>query len=300
MKKQIAFVAGTALCVGAASAQMNSKMGAAGSILPSMNATEAGGNSNVRAPVVSSLTYDGTSTWGFAGQDFESVFDLYDTFVFETFSISADAELTEFRSTAFGSVNPFATEDIIVEIYPISDLGDLCDDANLPTPLLTSTPGAGFYDGVDGVSDFGGQCLAAGEYIIRWGGRLDFTTFGQIYFFGQAGAHDTGGGTADDGMQSNPGNAFGLGICFATNDGGTLLDTGVNYILCGEAGDCGDVCPDPNGCGDWDGDGDSDGDDFFGFLDDFSNGDPCADITGNGNIDGDDFFAFLDAFVQPC
>ena len=104
MKKQIAFVAGTALCVGAASAQPDSEMGAAGSIVPTMKAVEAGGHSNVRGPTIASLTYDGVENYGFAGQDFESIFDLYDTFCCERFSIDADAQLTEFRTTL--RINP--------------------------------------------------------------------------------------------------------------------------------------------------------------------------------------------------
>lgn len=302
MKKQIAFVAGTALCVGAASAQvMNPNLGAAGSIVPSMKASEAGGQSGLRGPTVASLTYDGTSSWGFAGQDFESVFDLYDTFVCERFGTTADANLTEFRSTGFGTSNPFGATDMIAEIYAAADEADICDDGTLPAPMMTSVPGTGFYDGVDGVTDMGGQCLPAGDYVLRWGIQLNFTTFGQVFFFGQAGAHDNGLGTADDGFQSNPGNAFGLGFCFNTSDGGTGLPTGVNFILTGDPGDCGGGgCPDPTGCGDWDGDGDSDGDDFFAYLTSFANGDPCADLDGSGGIDGNDFFAYLDAFVNPC
>ncbi len=302
MKRQIVFVAGTAMCVGTASAQvMNPNLGAAGNIVPSMQASEPGGHGGVRLPVIASLTYDGTSSWGFAGQDFESVFDIYDISVCERFCTDQDFNLTEFRSTAFGNSNPFGMTDMNVNIYRAVDEADLCDGPPLPTPVLSSAPGTGFYDGVDAVANFNGACLPAGEYVICWQVVMDFTTFGQIFFFGQAGPHDTGCGNPDDGFQSNPGDAFNLGFCFNTSDGGTGQPTGVNFILCGDPSDCGGGgCPDPNGCGDWDGDGDSDGDDFFAYLDSFINGDPCADITGNGSIDGDDFFAFLDAFVQPC
>ena len=304
MKKQIAFVAGTALCVGAASAQMSGGMGAAASIVPGMDAGEAGGRSNVRNPVVASLEYDGVATYGFAGQDFESVFDLYDTFCCERFSTDADANLTEFRSTGFGNGNPFGTTDFICEIYEASQEADICDDGTLPAPLMISVPGAGFYDGVDGVTDFdsGGdpQCLPGGDYIARWGAELNFGTFGQVFFFAQAGDHTTGGGTADDGFQSNPGNAFGMGFCFDVVDGGTGLPTGINFILCGDTADCGGGDPCVSFCGDIDGDGDSDSDDFFTYLDLFVAQDPCADIDQDGDHDSDDFFSYLDLFVIPC
>eukprot|EP01024_Parvocaulis_polyphysoides_P009850 TRINITY_DN1319_c0_g1_i5.p2 TRINITY_DN1319_c0_g1~~TRINITY_DN1319_c0_g1_i5.p2 ORF type:complete len:220 (-),score=54.14 TRINITY_DN1319_c0_g1_i5:23-682(-) len=196
MKKQIAFVAGTALCVGAASAQMSGGMGAAGSIVHQADAGQAGGSGTVRDVVIASLEYDGTLTYGYAGQDFESVFDLYDTFCCERITTGADATLTEFRSTGFGNGNPFGMTDFICEIYAAGDEGDLCDDGTLPAPVAVSAAGAGFYDGVDGITAFDGDCLEAGDYILRWGGRMDFGTFGQCYWFGQFGDHTTGGGTA--------------------------------------------------------------------------------------------------------
>ncbi len=67
MNGRIAIVAGTALCVGAASAQPDSEMGAAGSIVPTMRASEPGGHVGPRGPVVASLTYDGVETYGFRG-----------------------------------------------------------------------------------------------------------------------------------------------------------------------------------------------------------------------------------------
>ena len=233
-------------------------------------------------------------------QDFESVFDLYDTFCCERFSIGVDAALNEFRSTGYSNGNPFGATDFICEIYHAADEDDLCDDDVLPGAFLTSTRGVGFYDGVDGVTDFAGQCLPAGSYILRWGAEMNFGTFGQIFWFAQRGAHDNGGGAPEDGFQSNPGNAFGFGICFAAWDRVGLCCDGINFVLCGDEGSCDAPCPDPTGCGDWDGDGDSDGEDFFGYLDAFSRGDPCADVNENGTIDADDFFAFLDRFVSPC
>ena len=142
------------------------------------------------------------------------------------------------------------------------------------------------------MSDFGGQCLPPGEYIPRWAAELNFGVHGQIWFFGQAGPHDNGGGDPNDGFQSNPGNAIGLGECFDTISGSTGLHTGVNFVLGGEAGDC--VRPPCiSDCGDVDGDGDSDGDDFFAFLDLFAGGDDCADLDEDGDHDSDDFFGYL-------
>jgi len=128
---------------------------------------------------------------------------------------------------------------------------------------------------------------------------MNFTTFGSFNWFAQSGAHTDGLGEADDGFQSNPGNAFGLGHCFETIDGGTGRRTGINFVLCGDADGC-VACPDVRACGDWDGDGDSDGNDFFEYLTAFSAGDPCADLDSNGSFDSLDFFAFLDRFLRAC
>ncbi len=300
MNRQIAFVVGTAMCVGAASGQVvNPNLGAAGSIVPTMKANEAGGQSGLRGPTVASLTYDGTSSWGFAGQDFENMYNAYDIFVCERFGTIVDANLTDFYSNGYGTSNPFGATDMIVEIYRADCESRICDDETLPVPLMTSVAGAGYWDGAHGATDMGGQCLPAGDYILRWGIELNFVTFGQVFFFAQAGPHDNGLGDPDDGFQSNPGGAFGMGFCFPTVDNGTGLPTGVNFILVGDLGDC-DSCPDPTDCGDWDGDCDSDGDDFFAYLGSFNNGDPCADLTSDGLFNIFDFFAFLDAFLQPC
>ena len=250
-------------------------------------------------PVIASLSYDGSSVYGFAGQDFESVFDLYDTYCCEFFSIANAAQLGEFHTGGFGNGNPFAATDVIAEIYPIALLEDLCDDGKLPEPMLRTVPGVGFYDGTNSVSDFGGQCLPAGAYILRWAVVLDFSSSGQIYHYEQRGEHDNGGGEPNDGFQSNPGNAFGMGFCFSVGGGGPPA-SGINFVLFGDAGQCDAPCPDPDGCGDWDGDADSDGDDFFAYLDAFTGDDPCADLDENGTIDSDDFFAFLDRFVNGC
>ena len=91
-----------------------------------------------------------------------------------------------------------------------------------------------------------------------------------------------------------------MGFCFDAIDGFTGLQTGINFVLGGQAGDCGPDCGDPTGCGDVDEDGDSDADDFFLYLDLFASGDDCADLDRDGDIDGDDYFEFLDRFVEPC
>ena len=296
----ICVMCGAGLCVSAFG--QGPDLGAAGSIVRAMRASESGGRSNVRAPIVASLSYDGEETSGFAAQDFESVFDDYDTFCCEIFSIDEDANLTEVRTTGFGNGNPFGLTDFVAEIYLISDLEDLCDDGDLPEPILRTVPGVGFYDGVDAVSNFEGACLPSGEYILRWAAVMDFSTFGQFFVFGQRGEHDHGGGEAADGFQSNPGNAFGMGFCFDTSGGGKPIEPflGMNFVLCGDEASCDAPCADPNACGDWDSDGDSDGDDLFAYLDAFTRDDPCADLDGNGTVDGDDFFGFLDRFVAPC
>lgn len=298
MMRSAMVVAVCGLAAGSVQAQMDPNLGAAGSIVRSMRAGEPGSALQVRQPIVASLSYDGTSSWGAAGQDFESAFDMYDTFVVERFGIVDEARLTEFRSVGFGTSNPFGMTDVRVEIYGGDRRDEICDDGTLPSPLMTSVDGSGFYDGTSALSDFGGQCLGPGEYYIRWGAEMNFTTFGQIFFFVQRGPHDHGLGSPNDAFQSNPGNGFGMGECFIVFDGD--LGTGVNFVLCGDVGDCGAPCPDPDGCGDWGGDGVSDSDDLFLFLASFLSRDPCADLNGDGSIDSDDFFGYLDRFLHPC
>ncbi len=214
----LASVAG--LAASAMGQMAEARLGAAG-MVRGMFAEEPGEVEITPAgPVVASLSYDGSSDHGLSGQDFESAFDLYDTYVVEPFSIAGDARLGEFRSAAFGTDNPFGTTDVIVEVYLASDLRDMCDDDRLPAWIMRTIPGVGFFDGTHCKSDFGGQCLPAGSYLLRWAAELEFTCCGQMFFYAQAGPHDNGGGEPDDGFQNNPGNAFN-GPCFPTVDGGT-------------------------------------------------------------------------------
>jgi len=288
------------LAAGGVRAQMDPNLGAAGSIAWSMRAGEPGSSARVRQEVVASLSYDGTSTMGFAGQDFESAMDQYDIFCAERFGMRDEWNLLEFRSAAFGTGNPLGATDMVVAIYAVSDLTDICDGGTLPAPLLTSFPGDGFYDGSDGVTDFGGQCLPGGDYLAVWSMELNFASFGQAFFYGQHGSHDHGFGGADDGFLVNPGGGFGMGVCFNAVDEDTGAPSGVNFVLTGTRGNCGN-CSDFAQCGDWDGDGDADSFDFFAFMDDFELRDPCTDLSANGMIDAEDFFLFLDNFVlNPC
>ena len=295
---------GLASCAGLGASAMGqmaeSRLGAAG-IVRGVFADEPGEvEISPAGPVVASLSYDESAVYGFAGQDFESIFDLYDTFCCERFSIDADASLGECRSAAFGSDNPFEATDVRVEVYQASQEGDICDDGTLPKWVMRSTPGRGFFDGKHCKSDFGGQCLPAGDYVLRWGAELEFNCCGQMFFYGQAGPHDNGGGEPDDGFQSNPGNPFGMGQCFDVIDGATGRPTGINFMLSGEVVRCDGCTQDPNACGDWDNDADADADDFFTYLDSFAIGDACADLDGDGTVDADDLFSFLNRFVAPC
>lgn len=285
--------------VGSASGQMGARLGAAHAPALVAHAPDGGESARMPLPLVASLSYDGSSSWGFMGQDFEAALDAFDVAVCEPFGIAQDSFLSEFRSRAFGTGNPFGVQDIVVEIYRADQLADLCDDDVLPAPIARSTLGAGFYDGQDAVTDLGGVCLPAGDYVLRFFGELDSSRFGEFFFFSQHGAHDNGLGTPDDGFFSMPTDAFGRGHCFPTVDGGDGTRSGVNFQITGENGTCGG-CPDVNACGDWDDDGDSDSDDFFGYLASFSGGDPCADLNGDGSFDATDFFAYLDRFVSPC
>ena len=91
----IGIAIGAGLAVSATAQTSSGRLGAAGGLVTTMRADEAGGVGGIRGPVVASLTYDGVNNYGFKGQDFESVFDLYDVYVCETFSISADATVLD-------------------------------------------------------------------------------------------------------------------------------------------------------------------------------------------------------------
>ncbi|MCB9845324.1 MAG: hypothetical protein H6811_04995 [Phycisphaeraceae bacterium] len=299
MKMKIALVSGCALGLAAAAngQTLKSKLGAAARPVASAQGV-AGGASVARGPVVESLTYDGVATWASAGQDFESAFDAYDTEVLEDTNFAA-SNVTEFRSTCFGNGNPFGITDVNAELWTDNGSGFPGQGTYTGVQQAATAAGNGVYDGLDCITNFLGQAAGGGAGFVTWDASLNFTTFGQVYFFQQAGAHDNGGGLANNAWQWNPGGGFGQGTHFQVfASGGSTVAIGVNFILCGEQGG---GCPDPNGCGDWDNSGgQADGTDFFAYLDSFANGDPCADLAAPAGLGGEDFFAYLDLFVIPC
>ncbi|RMF45475.1 MAG: hypothetical protein D6751_07355 [Deltaproteobacteria bacterium] len=258
-------------------------------------------------PLVS-LAYDGTSSWGAKAQDFENIFDIYDIFVIEDFSTQESVLIDAFASLGFGTDRPDRATDVGVRIFEDNGSGLPGESGFSGRLRLMSIPGTGFFDGQHAIASFGGQCLPAGSYFVVWAVRLNFTHSGQIFFFVQSGAYSTGEGGESDAWQWLPGDSLGLGTHFRVVDGSTGEATGVNFMLCGQAGPC-----DLRFCeGDWTGssnpqnplfgvkDGDVDADDFFFFLDIFISGDARADLTSDAVIDGDDFFAYLDLFAQGC
>ncbi len=255
-----------------------------------------------------SLIYDGTSSWGAKAQDFESIFDVYDIFIIEDYSISESMMIDSFASLGFGTDQPDRATDVGVRIYEDNGSGLPGEVGYTGRLRLMSIPDTGFYDGQHAIASFGGQCLPAGSYFVVWAVRLNFTHSGQIFFFVQSGAYATGEGRESDAWQWLPGDSLGMGTHFRVIDGSTGQATGVNFMLCGEAGPC-EV---PFCEADWTGssnpqspsfgvkDGDVDADDFFFFLDIFISGDARADLTSDAVIDADDFFAYLDLFAQGC
>ncbi len=252
--------------------------------------------------LVAALPYDGTSSWAHNAQDFESAFDVYDIFLIEDIEPQADAALGMFRSLAVPTGDPDGAEDFIVRIFENNGTGLPGEDTYTGNLVMTSIPGAGFWDGEDEfVTDFGGQCLPAGSYFIVWIVRMDFVCCGQVFFWDQAGEPPVGGGLPDNAWHWNPGGGYNFGTHSPIEDPSNgFARTGVNYLLFGEPANCSNPCAGPNCPADLDFDGDADTDDFFLFLDLFSAGDPCADLDQNGIVDADDFFAYLDLFAQGC
>ncbi len=251
--------------------------------------------------LIAALPYDGISSWAHNAQDFEPEFDVFDIFLIEDIEPQTDAALVMFRSLALPNRDPAGAEDFVVRIFENNGTGLPGEDTYTGNLVMTSIPGAGFWDGEDEfVTDFGGQCLQAGSYFIVWTVRMDFICCGQVFFRDQAGDPPIGGGLPDNAWHWNPGQGYGFGTHAPAVDRGTGRQTGVNYLLFGEPANCSNPCANPNCPADLDFDGDADADDFFLFLDYFSAGDPCADLDASGTIDSADFFAYLDLFAQGC
>ena len=258
-------------------------------------------------PIVA-LPWDGTSTFAAKAQDFESIFDIYDIFVIEDFSLTEDSALSQFASRGFGTSDPLGATDVGVRIFEDNGTGLPGQDEYTGRLRMMSVPGTGFYDGEHAIADLGGQCLPIGSYYVVWAVRLDFLSHGQIFFYAQPGQYASGNGRPDDAWQWMPGDAIGMGPHFPVVDIFTGQQTGINFILCGEPAPC-DI---PFCEGDWTGsanrhdpsygikDGDVDADDFFYYIDFFVSGDARADLTADSAIDADDFFAYLDVFIAGC
>ena len=67
--------------------------------------------------LIAALPYDGSTLYGARGQEFESIFDIYDLFIIEDIEPTRDARIGEFRSVGFGNDNPFGTQDVRVRIF---------------------------------------------------------------------------------------------------------------------------------------------------------------------------------------
>lgn len=255
------------------------------------------------------LAYDGSSSWSGRGQDYESIFDAYDVFIIEDFTIDQDHALGEFRTIGFGNADPRGTTDVGVRILENNGSGLPGSIGYTGRLRMMSVPGAGFYNVNDFSfdSNFGGQCLVAGSYFIVFAVRLDFFCFGNTGVFMQRGEHSAGGGEADNAWQWNPGNAFGLGTHFPAIDP-DLGPSGINFELCGEPATCdlrfcqADFTGSSNSADPSYGrkDGDVDADDLFLFLDLFASNDARVSLDEDAFIDADDFFLYLDWFVQGC
>ncbi len=119
--------------------------------------------------LIAGLPYDGSSRAAGRAQDYETPFDVYDIFMIEDFMTTEAVSLSAWRSVGVGIGNPFGAEDMVVRIFRDDGSGLPGSESYTGELVLTSSPGEGFWDGAEWVTNFGGQCLPAGSYFLCLG-----------------------------------------------------------------------------------------------------------------------------------
>lgn len=233
--------------------------------------------------VVYDNQYDGTSTYGFAGQIFEREFSGYDIWVGDDFSSNSDLSLVWISSAGRcgnGCVDPFLVQDFLAAIWD-----RLPNDPN--ATLVAESDSSEYDDGTGVRTAFFEDDLSAGDYYFAFAARNDFGTNGQTYFWQQ-----TIDGEQDDGWQWNPNGAFGFpdDLKYLTEDDDDVVPTSPNAVILSA-----EVC-----LADCNADGDLSVLDFVCFQLLWQSGDLAADCDGNGVLNLLDFVCFQIEYQEGC
>jgi hypothetical protein len=239
--------------------------------------------------VVAALFWNDFKSAGPTATDQED--DAFDIWVIEDFSIDQGVSLTGFESTGWiTSGNVGGVTDVPVRIYDALPWkgGEI---------LVESIEGKGHMEAAQlwgtYFSEFGGDELAPGEYVLAWQVSRSGPAVGLAIIFAAPGEHDVGGGVPDNAYQWNPGGGFGWPGDFqeVPEDLDGTGNIGVNFTLKGGELGC---------LGDFNGDGTLNVLDFVAFQLAWVAQEPEADCDGSGDFDVLDFVCFQQAFVAGC
>jgi hypothetical protein len=283
----------TGICVAGALAASAFAQSAKPQLTATSKVAAPGGNDNPGELIWEQLPL---GTQGFASQDFEAAFNIYDIQCFMDFSTTQDWLLGTTFASAFNTAtgNGAVTTDVNAEIWNGLPF-------NAGTMVAQSVPGLGV-DNTGGANgqgnistDFGGECLPTGDYWYSIQIVRDFGTGGQAFVFGlqpMVGAQD---------VQYNPGLGFGLcnGVwCDVQDTAGVKFD--VNFTLTGKPGTCGGCAFDP--C-DTNCDNVVDAFDIEPFISVLLGNPGCspcaADVNGDMVVDAFDIEPFIACLVGP-
>ena len=220
-------------------------------------------SASAQQEVAASLPLAGGQTAGIRAQVLGDPSMAGDIWVLEDFSISRAYELTDF--TSHGTVNPSSFSGLVTDVT-VQILDDYPPNGAV---VMWSVAGAGSYTpGLLHVStfqtEFGGQLLPAGDYIIMWAANLPEPSALSIMWH-QPGAHAVGGGEPDNAFYWRPFSMELIPVPLQLGGGGR---SGMNFVLEGiPAGGC--------------------------YAD-------CDTASGAGVLDIFDFLCFQDAFVSGC
>jgi hypothetical protein len=243
--------------------------------------------------VAASLPFAGGQTAGIVARVIGLPSQEGDIWVMEDFSIDRAYMLTDF--TSHGTVNPTQYVGFVDDVF-VRIMDDYPPNGEV---ILESVPGAGSYTHRTlGTStfqtDFGGQLLEPGAYIIMWAASLPDPN-GRCIMWHQPGPHAVGGGEPDNAFYWRPFTGELIPVPLHLGGGGR---SGMNFVLEGVPAGCYADCDTSTGAGVLD------VFDFLCFQDLFVAGDPyacdCDTGSGAGVCDVFDFLCFQDAFVAGC